>query len=80
MRPGKLQAGPLAEAVHHVERLHRLRHAAPFIGLSMAELVAGEDSRWHRGAGHGLSPITYSTIRPGMLTPVVSMLFLNSIV
>ena len=33
-----------------------------------------------RPLAHGPSPSTYSTILPGMSTPVVSMLFLNSIV
>ena len=45
------------------------------------QLPAGVPGRpGDRDPDHGPSPSRYSTIRPGMLTPVVSMLFRNSIV
>ena len=51
---------------------------------AMAKLIrtqsATRSDRPDRTPDHRPSPIRYSTIRPGMLTPVVSMLFRNSIV
>ena len=45
------------------------------------QLPAGVSRRaGDRDPDHGPSPSRYSTTLPGMLTPVVSMLFLNSIV